>query len=97
VFVVTSDGDQLSYWEERLLDRNFAVIACNGPAAARDAFRALRPDVIVASSSDYAALRDQLPFGRMGGAVPLVELADALEPFEPVLGRIRQALQETLV
>jgi hypothetical protein len=97
VFVVTSDTNHLLYWEEQLLDRHFAVIACPGPAAARDAFRALRPDVIVAASRDYAALRDQLPYGRMGGAVPIVELADAPEPVEPVLGRIRQALQETPV
>jgi hypothetical protein len=97
VFVVTSDANHLSYWEARLLDRQFAVIACNGPGPARDAFRALRPDVIVATSSDCAALREQLPFGRLGGAVPLVELSDTPEPFEPVLGRIRQALQETMV
>ena len=96
VFVVTSDPSHLSYWEERLLDRQFAVIACNGPGPARDAFRALRPDVIVATSTDCAALREQLPFGRLGGAVPLVELSDTPESVEPVLGRIRQALHETL-
>ena len=96
VFLVTSDADHLSYWEQRLLDRQFAVVACNGPGPARDAFRALRPDVIIATSTDGAALREQLPFGRLGGAVPLVHLSDAPEPVEPVLGRIRQALHEAL-
>jgi hypothetical protein len=97
VFVVTSDADNLEFWEQRLLERHFAVVACNGPGRAREAIRALRPDVIVAAPADYAALHDQLRFGRLGHAVPLVELSETPEPVEPLVGRIRRALQETMV
>lgn len=97
VFLVTSDPAHLASWEQHLLDRFFAVVACLGAAPARDALRALRPDVIVASASDYAALREQLPHGRLGAPVPLVELSDAPEDVEPLLVRIRRALQEALV
>jgi hypothetical protein len=96
VFVVSRDPNQLAFWEAQLLARQFAVIACKGPAPARDAFRALRPDVIVAAAADYHSLHDQLRFGRRGHAVPIVELSGTPEPTEQLLGRIRRALEPTV-
>ena len=96
MFVVTSDSEQLACWEQQLLGRNFAVVACHGPHAARAAFRALRPDLIVTASADWAALRERLPSGRLGDPVPVVELSPS-EAIEPLLVKIRRALQEALV
>jgi hypothetical protein len=96
VFVVTSDAELLASWEQQLLARNFAVVACQGAGAARDAFRALRPDVIVAAGADWDALHERLPHGRLGGPVPVVELPPS-EEIEPLLVKIRRALQGALV
>src|SRR5712671_644726 len=66
VFVVTNEPSHLLFWEALLLNLKFAVVPCDGPGPALEAFRALRPDVIVASKRDKAMLREQLPPGRPG-------------------------------
>ncbi len=92
VFVVTNEPSHLLFWEALLLNLKFAVVPCDGPGPALEAFRALRPDVIVASKRDKAMLRDRLPSGRGGAAVPLVELVTSPDLVEPVLQSIRRAL-----
>src|SRR5258706_14519841 len=68
--VVTHEPSHLLFWEALLLNLKFAVVPCDGPGPALEAFRALRPDVIVASKRDKAMLRDRLPSGRGGAAAP---------------------------
>ena len=92
VFVVTHDPSHLLFWEALLLNLKFAVVPCDGVGTAVEAFRSLRPDVIVASKRDKAMLRGHLPTGREGGAVPLVELVTSPNLVEPVLQSIRRAL-----
>ena len=91
--VVTHEPSHLLFWEALLLNLKFAVVPCDGPGPALDALRALRPDVIVASKRDKAMLREQLPPGRPGEAVPLVELVTSPNFVEPVLQSIRRALR----
>src|SRR5947209_8295847 len=50
VFVVTDEPSHLRFWEALLLNLKFAVVPCTGPEPALQALKALRPDVIVASS-----------------------------------------------
>src|SRR5258706_1189955 len=90
--VVTHEPSHLLFWEALLLNLKFAVVPCDGPGPALDALRALRPDVIVASTRDKAMLREQLPPGRPGEAVPLVELLTSPDFVEPVLPSILRAL-----
>jgi hypothetical protein len=92
IFVVTGDSD-LRFWEALLLERQFAVVPCNGPGAALEAFKAIRPDIIVASLRDIAAIRERLPTGRRGSPVPLVELVGSPNMVEPVLKAMRRALR----
>jgi hypothetical protein len=91
VFVVTHEPSHLLFWEALLLNLKFAVVPCDGPGPALEAFQTLQPDVIVASKRDKAMLRGQLPPGR-GEAVPLVELVTSPDLVEPVLQSIRRAL-----
>ena len=93
VFVVTSEPSQLRFWEALLLDRKFAVIACEGPEPALETFRALRPDVMVASSRDIAMMRHHLPPGRQGSPVPVVELVSTPNLVEPLIVALRRALR----
>lgn len=93
VFVVTREPSDLRFWEALLLKLKFAVVPCNGPGPALEAFRALRPDAIVVSSRDIAIVRDRLPSGRQESAVPLVELVSTPDFVEPVIRAIRQALR----
>jgi hypothetical protein len=95
VFVVTRERSHLLFWEALLLNLNFAVVPCDGPGPALEAFRALRPDVIVVSARDKAMLRDRLPSGRQGTPVPLVELVSTPDLIEPVIQAIRRALHES--
>lgn len=71
----------------------FAVVPCNGPGPALEAFSALRPDVMVASPRDIAMIRDRLPSGGRGSAVPPVELVSTPDSIEPVISAIRSALR----
>jgi hypothetical protein len=93
VFVVTNEPSHLLFWEALLLNLKFAVVPCDGPGPALEAFQALRPDVIVASKRDKAVLRGRLPVGRRGETVPLVELVTSPDLVEPVLQSIRRALR----
>ena len=93
VFLVTRDPEHLLFWEAFLLERKFAVVPCAGANPALQLFGALRPELIVASARDIAVLRDQLPRGRHGMAVPLVELVSTPNLVEPVLQAIRRALR----
>jgi hypothetical protein len=93
IFVVTGESSDLRFWEALLLERQFAVVPCNGPGAALEAFKAIRPDIIVASLRDIAAIRERLPTGRRGIPVPLVELVGSPNMVEPVIKAIRRALR----
>lgn len=93
VFVVTGEPLHLRFWERLLLDLKFAVLPCKGPGPALDAYRAVRPDLIAASSQHIITMRDCLPCGRQGSAVPLVELASTPDLVEPVITAIRRALR----
>jgi hypothetical protein len=95
VFVVTREPSHLLFWEALLLNLKFAVVPCDGPGPALEAFRALRPDVILVSARDKAMLRDRLPSGRQGTPVPLVELVSTPDLIEPVIQAIRRALHES--
>jgi hypothetical protein len=95
VFVVTREPSHLLFWEALLLNLKFAVVPCDGPGPALEAFRALRPDVILVSARDKAMLRDRLPSGRRGTPVPLVELVSTPDLIEPVVQAIRRALHES--
>ncbi|HMF98229.1 MAG TPA: hypothetical protein VKE96_28210 [Vicinamibacterales bacterium] len=93
VFLVTREPEHLRVWEAFLLERKFAVVPCAGAGPALELFGALRPELIVASARDIATLRDRLPGGRRGTAVPLVELVSSPNLVEPVLQAIRRALR----
>ncbi|HMF93182.1 MAG TPA: hypothetical protein VKE96_02760 [Vicinamibacterales bacterium] len=93
VFLVTREPEHLLFWEAFLLERKFAVVPCAGAGPALELFGALRPELIVASARDIAILRDRLPGGRRGTAVPLVELVSSPNLVEPVLQAIRRALR----
>jgi hypothetical protein len=95
IFLVTRVPEHMRFWEALLLDRRFAVIPCNGPGPALEAFRALKPDVIVAAARDVAMLRDRLPSGRHGTTVPLVEFAGTPNAGDPLVEEIRRALRAT--
>jgi hypothetical protein len=95
VFVVTREPSHLLFWEALLLKLKFAVVPCDGAGPALEAFRALRPDVILVSARDKAMLRDRLPSGRQGTPVPLVELVSTPDLIEPVVQAIRRALHES--
>jgi hypothetical protein len=95
IFLVTREAEHMRFWEALLLDRRFAVIPCNGAGPALEAFRALKPDVIVAASRDVAMLRDRLPSGRHGTSIPLVEFAGAPDSGDPLVAEIRRALRTT--
>jgi len=93
VFLVTREPEHLLFWEAFLLERKFAVVPCAGAGPALELVAALRPALIVASARDIAILRDRLPGGRRGTAVPLVELVSSPNLVEPVLQAIRRALR----
>jgi hypothetical protein len=93
VFLVTTEPEHLLFWEAFLLERRFAVVPCDGPEPAIQLFKALRPELIVASARDIAVLRDRLPGGRQGCTVPLVELVSSPNLVEPVLEAMRRALR----
>src|SRR5262245_16434359 len=95
VFLVTRDAEQMRLWESALLDLRFAVIPCNGAGPALEALRALKPDVVVAASRDFAMLRDRLPSGRHGASIPLVEFAGRSDSGEMLVDTIRRALRTT--
>jgi len=90
---VTRDPEHLLFWEAFLLERKFAVVPFAGAAPALELFSALRPELIVASKRDIAVLRDRLPRGPQGTAVPLVELVSSPNLVLPVLQAIRRALR----
>jgi len=96
IFLVTRDPEHMRFWEALLLDRRFAVIPCNGAGPALEAFRALKPDVIVAASRDVAMLRDRMPAGRHGVSIPLVEFAGKPDSGDPLVEEIRRALRTTM-
>ena len=95
IFLVTREPEQLRFWEALLLDHRFAVIPCNGAGPALEAFRALKPDVIVAASRDVAMLRDRLPSGRHRRSIPLVEFAGRPDAGDLLVEEIRRALRTT--
>ena len=95
IFLVTRDPEHMRFWEALLLDRRFVVIPCNGAGPALEAFRALKPDAIVAASRDVAMLRDCLPSGRHGTSIPLVEFAGEPDSGDPLVEEIRRALRTT--
>src|SRR5438034_2500560 len=96
IFLVTREPEQMRSWEAMLLDRRFAVIPCNGAGPALEAFRALKPDVIVAASRDVAMLRDRLPSGRRGASSPLVEFAGKPESGDVLVEEIRRTLRRAV-
>ena len=83
-------------WEAMLLDRRFAVIPCNGAGPALEAFRALKPDVIVAASRDVAMLRDRLPSERRGASIPLVEFVGKPDSGDVLVEEIRRTLRRAV-
>jgi hypothetical protein len=93
VFVVTRDAVHRDFWEGRLLELRFAVVPCDGFGPALEALHGLRPDVILAAGRDVPMLRDRLPSGRRGAAIPIVELAGATASTDLVIREIREALR----
>jgi len=95
IFLVTREPEHMRFWEALLLDRRFAVIPCKGAGPALEAFRALKPDAIVAASRDVAMLRDRLPSGRHGTSIPIVEFTGRPDSGDRLVEEIRRALQTT--
>ena len=96
IFLVTREPEQMRVWEAMLLDRRFAVIPCNGAGPALEAFRALKPDVIVAASRDVAMLRDRLPSERRGASIPLVEFVGKPDSGDVLVEEIRRTLRRAV-
>ena len=95
VFVVTDEPSHLRFWEALLLNLKFAVVPCTGPEPALQALKALRPDVIVASSRDFTMMRDRLRSDEQGATIPVVELVSTPNFVEPVIRAIRGAVGAT--
>jgi hypothetical protein len=93
VFLVTREPSDLQFWEALLLDRQFAVVTCNGFGPALEASKVLRPDVILAGPREIAPLRDRLAAALNGARPPILELVSTPNLVEPVIEAIRCGLR----
>jgi hypothetical protein len=90
---VTREAGTREFWETTLLKMHFAALPCAGAGPALEALAALSPDLIVADPREVPVLRDRLPPGRRGGAIPIVEHPATTDSVDTLIRQIRDALR----